>query len=91
MDSYVAAYNVTTILKEAPTWTYCSCVEFSKWTLGREGEVWGNAWQQKPTHFIPSFGDAILTRDGRGHEGIVVATDGKTFVTLMEANYVRCQ
>lgn len=89
MDSYVVSYYVPLVIKEAPRFTYCSCVEFAKWTLGRQGETWGNAWNQKPTHQSPQIGDAILTTDGRGHEGVVIATDGKT-VTFIEANWRPC-
>ncbi len=75
---------------QSPKFTYCSCVEFAKWLVGKQGNVWGNARDMKPDSNTPQVGGLVLTYEGSGHVGVVkeIATDSFTFE---EANYRRCQ
>lgn len=67
----------------------CSCVTYAKEVLGRSKEVWGNAWEIKPTTQVPFVGAVIITTEGRGHVGVVVSVD-TTSVTFTESNYKPC-
>lgn len=90
MDNYVVATYVPApvILYEANP--NCSCVEYAKRVLGRQGDVWGNAWEITPTTDTPSVGAVIITTDGRGHVGVVISFGDET-VTFTESNYYSCK
>ena len=70
-----------------PTWTYTSCVEFAKWYLGRQGESWGWAGNIQPTVDTPYVGGLVLTREGSGHIGVIIAIR-RGLIDIVEANYV---
>lgn len=69
-----------------PQGVLCSCVEYAKWFLGKEG-TWGYAGNIKPTQTYPTINSLILLP---GHVGVVTGITSET-VTFTEANYVRCQ
>lgn len=71
--------------------TYCSCVVYAKKLLGRESEIWGNAWEIQPNSQIPMINSLILTTEGTqgGHIAVVVNITS-TRVIFNEANYISC-
>lgn len=95
-DNYVVAKFVPYTVKETkevapvrviPKDKLCSCVEYAKAVLGRDGERWGNAWDIKPNSKTPSPNALILFKD---HVGVVVESDA-SFVRYRDANYRKCQ
>lgn len=90
-NQYVEAINVPNYyIGEAPKWTLCSCVEFAKWYLERQGEVWGWAGDMKPTSLIPYAGGLVITNEGQGHVAVINRVwQGK--IELTEANWLPCQ
>ena len=87
-ENYVYAWNEIPSY-EAPTWTFCSCVQYAKAVLGRGNESWGNAGAIAPTTDTPYPGAVVITTEGGGHVAVVT----EVFVdkiTIKEANYIPC-
>ena len=75
------------VFNEPPVWTYCSCVEFAKWYLGRQGERWGIARDIVPNVLIPQVGDLVLTNEGPvDHVGVITGVHGFS-VDFVESNW----
>lgn len=71
----VATYTPYTPLKfgTPPKWTYCNCVEYAKYLLGKEGESWGIARTIKPNTKTPVIGDVMLTSESSlGHVRVII-------------------
>ena len=72
----------------APKFTYCSCVEYAKWRLGKQGTKWGNASQIAPTSGLkPQVGMLVLF----DNHIAVIADLSTTALFLDEANQIPCQ
>ncbi len=74
-----------------PQWTKCSCVEFAKWYLGKQGEVWGVAKNIVPTSPVPYVGGLVITMESKlGHVAVIKEVRENSLL-VVEANYKRCQ
>ena len=68
----------------------CSCIQYSKYVLGRLNEFWGNAWNLQPTSPDPYIGGLVLTSEGPGHVAVITNIYWDS-IKVIEANYVSCQ
>lgn len=83
---YIVAVNSPVM--PPPRWTYCSCVEFAKHLLGRQGEKWGNASQISPiANANPKVGGLVLFKN----HVAVIADLSESELFLDEGNQVPCQ
>lgn len=91
-EIYITAQNIPLIFHEPPAWTYCSCVDFSKYMLlGTVSERWGAAWQIEVNTDLPTVGALVLTTEGPyGHVGTITYVNGDKF-EFDESNYERCK
>jgi len=91
-DSYVQAVVALPLptIYDAPRNSYCSCVDFAKWSLGKQGRSWGIAKDVKADTDNPEYGDLLLTNESRyGHVAVIVGVT-ETEVTIIEGNYITC-
>ena len=95
-DNYVFSRPVLTYVSEPKLRLYtgngkCSCVEYAKSVLEKEGEIWGNAGDILPNSNEPSIGSIVLLNEGKnGHIGVITYQNDTEF-TITEANYKPCE
>jgi len=86
---YVTALNAPPIVfYNTPKWVDCSCVEYAKWRLGKQGEHWGSASQISPDlNGFPEIGSLVLFIN----HVAVIADLSEIDMVIQEANYIPCQ
>lgn len=88
-EHYVVS-AVTLPQPEPPPSVYCSCIEYAKHRVGRQGEVWGWAGSIEPNTVAPSLLDFVLTTEGGGHIAQIIGGENGAWLVI-DANYVQCQ
>lgn len=87
---YVAWDPKLNIQKQQPAWVRCSCINFTKVTLGITDEVWGYPNLMQATSANPYVGGLVLTKESKwGHVAVITATT-ETTITVVESNHTPC-
>ncbi len=85
--------EVKLVFYNPPKWTLCSCINTSKYILGKQASgSWGNANQIKPDKNLKAMvGSVVILNEGWFGHIAVVTSKSDDFITIREGNWIPCR